>query len=827
MLAIVQKKVGLKILLAVGIIGTISLLGMGGFVIHTMERSLLEQHESSIRQLAEGAKRGLQTIMLAGNSNIAHDYKTNFKQVKGLKTFRILRTDRSLAFYRSREDLRDAAEEKADEDELEGEEREQFMAQATDYINKMGPQDEDKYEADVEIHLGAQGNATFASVIKQKDDHPQFIRETQENGENLITILSPLFNQPRCYQCHDPEERVRGVFQITTSLKEVEEKIADTKLTALMVLIGFIIAFLLLLGFMLRRTLTCPLNHIGGAIQVLADGDLTNRIDSNHEDQAHQDELDEIVNQVNHMTDNLTNTVDTIEVQSTTLNVCVAQLQYVQQVLRNDAEEAHNINQELAHDNEKMGEGLSEMQSSVSQASGRIEGISSDINQLTGEISSIAESAEIASQNVHTMAAAAEQMNANIEQVNSSLRQVDEEVGTVVHSISELSSNQDQIRGLCEDANEASTTAANQAKSTRDAMNNLTESAHEIGKVVDIINAIAGQTNMLALNASIEAAGAGEAGKGFAVVANEVKELAQQTADATKLISKRVEEIQGHTDQAVSISREVNNNIERITEVNASINGAVDSQSRSAGQINSAVGRVSESGAVVNRNAEELHQAAHEVARSAAEAATGTTDIATSSANLAQMAGNVSQQTDEANSFIQSVNEFAKQTQRVSGGDKMQRAFQLATYLRRSVEYLGKLTNTVYATSTALNASHQELQIAEKTFDTDCFKSSALDWVNMLGQVIEGRMMSDELTKKLTDNCDYFEWLETEAKEAFAGNEKFEALYQGSLEMRNLADLVLEALHRKDRDEALQRLDTFDSHRAQLFVIMDDFYLSL
>lgn len=191
------------------------------------------------------------------------------------------------------------------------------------------------------------------------------------------------------------------------------------------------------------------------------------------------------------------------------------------------------------------------------------------------------------------------------------------------------------------------------------------------------------------------------------------------------------------------------------------------------------------------------------------------------------MAGHVSQQTEEANQFIQSVNAFAQQTQQASGGDKMQRAFQLATYLRRTVEYLGKLTNTVYATSTALNNSHQELQIAEKVFDTDCFKSSALDWVNMLGQVIEGRMSHLELGDKLTDKCDYYAWLENEAKPQFAGNEKFEALYAGSIALRNLAERVLDALHRGDRAAALQRLDDFDNHRAQLFVIMDNFYLSL
>ncbi|MEO5332650.1 MAG: methyl-accepting chemotaxis protein [Magnetococcus sp. YQC-5] len=102
------------------------------------------------------------------------------------------------------------------------------------------------------------------------------------------------------------------------------------------------------------------------------------------------------------------------------------------------------------------------------------------------------------------------------------------------------------------------------SKNDREVMDRLAVSAQAIGAVVDIINHIAEQTNMLALNASIEAAGAGDAGKGFAVVANEVKALARQTADATRMISTKTEEIRSNADEVQERARQVREGIERI-----------------------------------------------------------------------------------------------------------------------------------------------------------------------------------------------------------------------------------------------------------------------
>jgi methyl-accepting chemotaxis protein len=106
-----------------------------------------------------------------------------------------------------------------------------------------------------------------------------------------------------------------------------------------------------------------------------------------------------------------------------------------------------------------------------------------------------------------------------------------------------------------------------------------------MGDVYEVITSIAEQTNLLALNATIEAARAGEAGKGFAVVASEVKDLSQETARATDDISKRIETIQSDTSAAVAAIDEISQVIARINDIQTSIAAAVEEQTATTNEM--------------------------------------------------------------------------------------------------------------------------------------------------------------------------------------------------------------------------------------------------
>jgi methyl-accepting chemotaxis protein len=120
------------------------------------------------------------------------------------------------------------------------------------------------------------------------------------------------------------------------------------------------------------------------------------------------------------------------------------------------------------------------------------------------------------------------------------------------------------------------------SQNTRQIVGKLSDSSTSIGRVIKVITSIANQTNLLALNATIEAARAGESGKGFAVVATEVKELAKQTAAATKEIGDKVEVAQGDTNAAVSAIARIAEVVKQVNDIANAVTVAFKEQNATA-----------------------------------------------------------------------------------------------------------------------------------------------------------------------------------------------------------------------------------------------------
>ncbi|MBO6562914.1 MAG: PilZ domain-containing protein [Nisaea sp.] len=213
--------------------------------------------------------------------------------------------------------------------------------------------------------------------------------------------------------------------------------------------------------------------------------------------------------------------------------------------------------------------------------------ITREMDQMRQRSASMTSSAESVKNESLAVSAASEEATVN--------------VNTVAAASEEMAQSIQEIGRQIEESTRIAREAADEIERTNVTVEGLANAAEKIGQVVGLITDIAEQTNLLALNATIEAARAGEAGKGFAVVASEVKSLANQTGGATEDISEQVRSIQSIATEAVSAMRGIEETVRKINDISEQITGAMGQQT----------------------------QATDEIARNIQEAAAGTKEVST------------------------------------------------------------------------------------------------------------------------------------------------------------------------------------------------------
>ncbi|WP_417454712.1 methyl-accepting chemotaxis protein [Kiloniella sp.] len=253
--------------------------------------------------------------------------------------------------------------------------------------------------------------------------------------------------------------------------------------------------------------------------------------------------------------------------------------------------------------------------------------------EVTSVISQVDEAIETMSKTAPSMRQAASEVKGKCDVSAQSATRATENVQTVATASEELSASIKEIGRQVEQSTNVTQEAVQQADNTRGIMSELAESTTKIGEVVGLITDIAEQTNLLALNATIEAARAGEAGKGFAVVASEVKNLSNQTSKATDEIALQINGVQAASMQAAEAITGITTTIQRVHEIASAIAAAVQEQAAATSEIARSVEETSSIAQSMRQDLTETSETAQNTEHAAGNMLT-TADDLTSQSNV-------------------------------------------------------------------------------------------------------------------------------------------------------------------------------------------------
>lgn len=278
------------------------------------------------------------------------------------------------------------------------------------------------------------------------------------------------------------------------------------------------------------------------------------------------------------------------------------------QIFKNNALEKQRLEEEQRKEEQRKQEEQRDMLNNLADRFQTSVGeVLQSLNSATGELDTTSKTlrnvVEVTNDKVKAASTATQQASGNVQNVSSAAEEL-------TYSINEIS---EQVVNSAKIAHEA----AEEAAQANEQVKGLAEAMDKIGEITTLIQNIAEQTNLLALNATIESARAGEAGKGFAVVANEVKNLANQTAQATDEISSQITRVQSETREVVQIIEKIGETVRKLDEIASNITGSIEQERAATEEIAHSVKRAADGTIEVSENVSGVSDAAIETGTAA------------------------------------------------------------------------------------------------------------------------------------------------------------------------------------------------------------------
>ena len=563
MFDLVTKKISNKIIFSLLVLLTISTLTIVYFSTKEVSRNTIENTKENLEMLNAAMFQSLRNAMNTGDPAQIKKAEEDAREIKGVKNLTVAKSKPLMEMY---------------------------------------PNPGYEYTTDSEI-------------LKTFETKKPLLLETDDESGHNLRMVKPMVATQECLLCHANQAKgdVIGVMDLTFSLDEADEEIWDLLIHILVVatIAGWIT--ILFVFFIVKRATNTIGDLKTGFQKLLESNDPTITLDVQSKDEVGEvadlfnaymakvraglkkDEV--VIEEANDILEKTASGFFVYQVESTASNPHVENLKnQLNAMILHTKETLDKINETLRKYSESKFDYRIDDKGIYGDLGSLASGIKLVGNNTSEILAMIMNTGDSLNENTKTLSGASHNLSASSNQQAASLEETAAALEQITANIQSNTQATVRMSQLAQSVTNSAKKGESLANRTAGAMDEINTEVSSINEAIEVIDQIAFQTNILSLNAAVEAATAGEAGKGFAVVAQEVRNLASRSAEAAKEIKEIVElatnkaqEGKNISDEMIEGYKELNGNIANTTVTIEEVANASKEQERGIVQINDAI----------------------------------------------------------------------------------------------------------------------------------------------------------------------------------------------------------------------------------------------